>query len=381
MAVKIQFRRDTAANWQSVNPILSQGELGLDTTNNRFKMGNGSTAWNDLAYTVDFEPDGTYPDLRAQATTAEDVGLGNVTNESKTTMFTDPTFTGTVSGVTATMVGLGNVTNESKSTMFNDPTFTGIVTGVSKEHVGLGNVTNDAQAKAADLGQPNGIATLNGDGKVPATQLPSYVDDVVEAANLGALANTGETGKIYVTLDDNKTYRWTGSAYVEISASLVPNDGTLTLATSGIASGDQTFTADQSTNATFTVNVPGTDLGSSGTGGTRTITSSTGNDTTITYNASDVGAATTQFYTTTIATGDWSGTDPVTAVKTVSGVLSTDKPLIDIDLSAVAFADVEDKQTEYAKIYRVAATDDDEITFYALEAPTEELVINIKVVR
>jgi hypothetical protein len=71
----------------------------------------------------------------------------------------------------------------------------------------------------------------------------------------------------------------------------------------------------------------------------------------------------------------------VTAVKTVSGVLSTDKPLIDIDLSSVAFGDVEAKQTEYAKIYRVAATDDDEITFYALEAPTEELVINIKVVR
>jgi hypothetical protein len=43
-------------------------------------------------------------------------------------MFTEPTFTGTVSGVTATHVGLGNVTNESKATMFTDPTFTGTVT-------------------------------------------------------------------------------------------------------------------------------------------------------------------------------------------------------------------------------------------------------------
>ena len=58
--------------------------------------------------------------------TATMVGLGNVTNESKSTMFTNPTFTGTVSGITATMVGLENVTNESKSTMFTDPTFTGI---------------------------------------------------------------------------------------------------------------------------------------------------------------------------------------------------------------------------------------------------------------
>jgi hypothetical protein len=57
--------------------------------------------------------------------TATMVGLGNVTNESKTTMFSSPTFTGTVSGVTATHVGLGNVTNESKATMFSSPTFTG----------------------------------------------------------------------------------------------------------------------------------------------------------------------------------------------------------------------------------------------------------------
>jgi len=57
-------------------------------------------------------------------------------------------------------------------------------------------------------------------GKVPAGQLPAYVDDVVEAANFAALPVSGETGKIYVTLDDNKTYRWSGSAYVEISASL-----------------------------------------------------------------------------------------------------------------------------------------------------------------
>jgi hypothetical protein len=59
---------------------------------------------------------------------ASKVGLGNVTDESKATMFTSPTFTGTVAGVTATHVGLGNVTNESKATMFSSPTFTGTAT-------------------------------------------------------------------------------------------------------------------------------------------------------------------------------------------------------------------------------------------------------------
>jgi len=54
------------------------------------------------------------------------------------------------------------------------------------------------------------------DGKVPSSQLPSYVDDVIEVANYAALPATGETGKIYVTIDNNKIFRWTGSTYVEI---------------------------------------------------------------------------------------------------------------------------------------------------------------------
>lgn len=54
-------------------------------------------------------------------------------------------------------------------------------------------------------------------GLVPANQLPSYVDDVIEAANFAALPVSGETGKIYVTLDTGKTYRWSGSAYVELT--------------------------------------------------------------------------------------------------------------------------------------------------------------------
>ena len=69
-------------------------------------------------------------------------------------------------------------------------------------------------------GVANGVAALDENGQVPATQLPSYVDDVIEVANYDALPETGETGKIYVTLGDNLTYRWGGTAYVEISKSL-----------------------------------------------------------------------------------------------------------------------------------------------------------------
>jgi hypothetical protein len=72
---------------------------------------------------------------------------------------------------------------------------------------------------AANKGVAGGYASLDSSGKVPSAQLPSYVDDVVEGANLAAFPGSGETGKIYVALDTNKTYRWSGSAYVEISAS------------------------------------------------------------------------------------------------------------------------------------------------------------------
>ena len=72
----------------------------------------------------------------------------------------------------------------------------------------------------SEKGAANGVATLDANGFVPSSQLPSYVDDVIEAANFAALPAEGEGGKIYVTLDDNKTFRWGGSAYAEISASI-----------------------------------------------------------------------------------------------------------------------------------------------------------------
>lgn len=68
--------------------------------------------------------------------------------------------------------------------------------------------------------QPNGVATLDELGKVPTSQLPSYVDDVLEFANKTGFPSSGETGKIYIAKDTNLTYRWSGTAYVEISASL-----------------------------------------------------------------------------------------------------------------------------------------------------------------
>ena len=69
-------------------------------------------------------------------------------------------------------------------------------------------------------GSASGVAELDANGKVPSSQLPSYVDDVLEYAATTNFPATGETGKIYVATGTNLTYRWTGSGYTEISPSL-----------------------------------------------------------------------------------------------------------------------------------------------------------------
>lgn len=93
----------------------------------------------------------------------------------------------------------------------------------------------NAKLDTSQKGQANGVATLGTDGKVPSEQLPSYVDDVVEGyyadgifySNAEHTAQiVGESGKIYVDLEPDaggKTYRWSGSTYVEISSTdMVP---------------------------------------------------------------------------------------------------------------------------------------------------------------
>ena len=81
-------------------------------------------------------------------------------------------------------------------------------------------ITNSLNAFISTKGQPGGLAELDSTGKVPAAQLPSYVDDVLEFSTKAQFPQIGETGKIYASKDTNLTYRWTGTQYLEISQSL-----------------------------------------------------------------------------------------------------------------------------------------------------------------
>lgn len=115
--------------------------------------------------------------------------------------------TGDVSGLDTTATNLVAAVNEVL-----DAVSAGA--GIDDGATGLGT-TWSSQKISDDLDDKADLVA----GKVPSGQLPSYVDDVEEYANLAALPGTGETGKIYVTLDTNKQYRWTGSVYQVISAS------------------------------------------------------------------------------------------------------------------------------------------------------------------
>jgi hypothetical protein len=159
--------------------------------------------------------------------TATQVGLGNVTNESKATMFSSPTFTGTVSGinasmvgaepananiqahissttnphsVTATQVGLGNVTNESKATMFATPTFTGIVT-VADSIRGSATLTIDPATHGDATGKVIILGDLQVDGTTTTINSTTLeVDDKNIELSKGA-TNKGASNEAGITID------------------------------------------------------------------------------------------------------------------------------------------------------------------------------------
>lgn len=79
-------------------------------------------------------------------------------------------------------------------------------------------------ALASAIGVANGLATLDDSGLVPSSQLPSYVDDVLEFDSKDKFPATGEDGKIYIDKSDNKTYRYTGSGYLWINSAVATAD-------------------------------------------------------------------------------------------------------------------------------------------------------------
>jgi hypothetical protein len=131
---------------------------------------------------------------------------------------------GGLSNLTNTVNATNNLVNTINGSYItaSSTTITNISNNVANLQGDLGNLTNVVANKVNTslLGAVNGVATLDGAGKVPSSQLPSFVDDVLEFANLASFPDTGESGKIYVSIHSGITYRWGGTDYVEISSSL-----------------------------------------------------------------------------------------------------------------------------------------------------------------
>jgi hypothetical protein len=122
MAQQIQFRRGTSAEWASANPILAQGEIGIDLDGNRFKVGTGLTSWNYLDYTAVF-------DVVVQSPTAPIV-YPTFANASGTTSIGIAS-TGSTSVVyipSSGNLGIGTTNATSKLTVAGNLLVTGIIT-------------------------------------------------------------------------------------------------------------------------------------------------------------------------------------------------------------------------------------------------------------
>ena len=111
MANIIKPRRDTAANWASVNPTLAAGEIGYDTTNKQFKVGTGSTAWTSLPFSTE-TPDGA----QAKADTAESDAISSAASDATTKVSTHAGLTAT-HGVSGAIVGTSDTQSLTNKTI------------------------------------------------------------------------------------------------------------------------------------------------------------------------------------------------------------------------------------------------------------------------
>jgi len=174
--------------------------------------GNAGTV-TDGVYTS-----GSYSDPTWLTISATKVGLGNVTNESKATMFTDPTFTGTVSGVTSTHVGLGNVENTALST--------------STHYIGTTSITYNRASASQTL---TGVSIDGNSGTVTdgvytsgSYSDPTWLTISATKVGLGNVENTALSTSTHYIGTTSITYNRASASQTLTGVSIDGNAGTVT---------------------------------------------------------------------------------------------------------------------------------------------------------
>ena len=237
LKVRLVLCAKTAETWATDTTVLLKGELGIESDTRKVKIGNGTNVFKDLPYAT-ITPEEVQSLISATSHSHSNKAILDATTASFTTALLSK-----LNGIEA---GANKITVDSEmSTTSTNPVQNKVVkTELDAKVPNTRTVNGKALSSnitlgAGDVGAipssakgaKNGVASLDANGLVPSSQLPSYVDDILEgyiasdAKNFykdssKSSAYSPETGKIYVDLTNNKTYRWSGTTYVVISETL-----------------------------------------------------------------------------------------------------------------------------------------------------------------
>jgi len=223
---RILFRRDTAANWTSGNPVLATGEFGYETNTGKFKIGNGSTAWNSLSYAVTAAMSGV---------TLNDVGDVTITSAADgdflrwngTAWVNDAVnlSTDTIGSYVQSLVAGNGITLTNNSgegatptiavtsntfAPIDSPTFTGTVT-LPDNTVALGTKTTGSYVSSLVAGTGVTLTNNSGESATPTVAIGQAVatdsnvtfNDVTVSGNLTVSGTTTSVNTETLTVDDN----------------------------------------------------------------------------------------------------------------------------------------------------------------------------------
>ena len=170
MAVTIQSRRGTAANWSTVNPILADGEIGIDLTNLRLKVGNGTSTWSLLDYSfakIFFGSNAPASNLGFKNDVYIDNLTGLIYNKTSNTVWAAGT------SIAGNYVNLSDVGVTVASLSGGKIPDTQIPDGIARDS----EVTTalSSYVPTSQKGAVNGVATLDANGTLPDTQIPAAI--------------------------------------------------------------------------------------------------------------------------------------------------------------------------------------------------------------
>lgn len=221
MPTRIKFRRDTSVNWFNVNPILLEGEMGLETNSNMFKLGDGITVWRNLPYIsggtsvenhVGYLTCETASAVGAKTVEFPNFGLTVHARLSILFLHTNTAFTVSLNinntGVKDLM--FGQELASSVNTWADGQVLDIIYDGEKYITVNFSGLFQLLSEKA----QNSGYAPLNNIGLVPEEHLPGYVDSILEFPTFQDFPVEGASSTIYIALNTNYQYRWSGTQYI-----------------------------------------------------------------------------------------------------------------------------------------------------------------------